>query len=302
VVALTAGACGHGGPEGKGPDADRRQVPKPAVPTGGKAHGKRIPTADKRVTSALAGITDGIEPVKAPHWRLSVDERYIPLLRWPKDGRVRRVSEGQGREGKYKLRFEIAPRPRSFRAEIARPVVPMGSDCWYGFSIFLPANWQRDRKGSIMAQWHARVGRQVPNFPNAALYVLDDKWWFRTNWNTRGDTSRIAGWRKKSFRLGPVRKGVWTDWVLHGKWSTKRDGRIGVWQDGRQVIDHHGPTTYVNDTGPYFKMGLYHPTWRHADAKVPAGSKTLVSYADAVRLSCAAGQKTGGQEEGRRPR
>lgn len=297
AIALTASACGHekaDPPGGRRPTHGKGHASAPASPGGVARHGDSSSVGvDKRVTAALAGIPDGIEGAEASQWRLSIDEGYLPLQRWPKDGRVRRVADGSAREGEHKLRFEIAPRPTSFRAEISRPVVPMGSDCWYGFSIYLPADWRRDPKGTIMAQWHAEVGRPVPNFPNVALYVLADTWQVRTNWNTRGDTSQVPGWRKKAFRLGPVRKGAWTDWVLRGKWSPKRDGLLQVWQNGRQVIDHRGPTTYVNDTGPYFKMGLYHPKWRYADARIPPGSRTLVSYADAVRLTCAGEARSG---------
>lgn len=228
-------------------------------------------------------LPDGMEK-KALTWGISKDEDYRLISSWPVTGPVRRVG-GQTRDGKYMLRFEVVPRPKVFRSEIARPSVPMGSNYWYGFSINVPKEWKRDPGGSILAQWHAQVGRDVDNYPVAALYVIGDSWQIRMNWNSRGDTSKGPGWHRKTYRLGPVRKGTWTDWVLHAKWSFEKDGLVEVWRDGQKVVRHRGPNEYVNEIGPYFKMGIYHPVWRHDGSKIPPGQRPLVSYADAVRLA-----------------
>jgi hypothetical protein len=232
----------------------------------------------------VARFSEGFERPKASGWGLSLNDGHKMLSSWPTRGPVRRVS-GRSREGRSKIWFEVVPQPKSFRSEITRKTVPMGSDCWYGFSVNVPKRWQTDPKGTILAQWHALVGRNVDNYPVVALYLINDTWQVRMNWNGQGDTSQGPGWHQKKFVVGAARKGGWTDWVVRAKWSYRSGGLLEVWHDGRKVVRHQGPNEYVNATGPYFKMGIYHPAWRHADARIPPGAIPLVSYADAVRFS-----------------
>jgi hypothetical protein len=232
----------------------------------------------------LPRFSQGFERPDAATWGISVDDGHVLPSTWPTRGPVRRVS-GASREGRHKIRFAVNPRPRSFRAEITRKTVPVGSDCWYGFSINVPKRWQRDHKGTILAQWHALVPRKVDNYPVLALYLIDDTWQVRMNWNVSGDTSQGPGWHQKKFPLGAARKGGWTDWVVHARWSHRSDGLLQVWQDGKRLVDYRGPNEYVDPTGPYFKMGIYHPAWRHGDATIPPHTIPLVSYADAIRFA-----------------
>lgn len=281
LAALMVGGCGteRSGVGGAGASPSAGPVKtQPLEKRFGKAQPRREPHAGWK-------FYDGLEKRKAPPtWGISLNDNYLPIMSWPKSGPVRRVG-GRSRDGGYMLRFEVEPRPKTFRSEIARPTVPMGSDYWYAFSINVPKKWKYDPKGSILAQWHAQVGRPVDNYPVVSLYLIRDSWQVRLNWNSRGDTSKGKGWRRKRFLLGPARKGTWTDWVLHAKWSHRSDGLLEVWHDNQKVISRRGPNEYVNDTGPYFKMGIYHPQWRHGDAKIPAGAAPLVSYADAIRFA-----------------
>jgi hypothetical protein len=256
-------------------------IPAQAETTGGMRPAVTGPSAAREVTR----LYDGFEKPKAVGgWGSSINDRYRALSSWPTRGPVRRVS-GKARDGSHVLRFEVVPKPKSFRSEVARTTVPMGSDYWYGFSINVPKQWKRDPKGSILAQWHALVTRKVDNYPVVSLYLINDSWQVRLNWNGKGDTSAGPGWHNKTFPVGPARKAVWTDWVVHAKWSYRSTGLLEVWHNGTKVISHHGPNEYVNQTGPYFKMGIYHPAWRHADAQIPPGATPLVSYADAVRFA-----------------
>ncbi len=61
----------------------------------------------------------------------------------------------------------------------------------------------------------------------------------------------------REYDLGPYETGVWTDWVMHVKWSYDQDGIAEVWKDGRKVIDQSGPNAFNDARGPFFKMGLY---------------------------------------------
>ena len=79
----------------------------------------------------------------------------------------------------------------------------------------------------------------------------------------------------------PYRKGAWTDWVFHVKWSYGSDGVTEVWENGTKVISRAGPNTYNDETGNYFKLGLYHPDYQ-IDAHPVTALKTI--YDDEVRV------------------
>jgi hypothetical protein len=239
---------------------------------------------------AMAHFSEGFEIRKASKWQLNLnEERAAPFFSWPRRGPVRRIGGGNTRDGSYKLRFEVVPKPTVFRSEIVRSPVPIGSDNWYGFSVFIPKKWRYDREATILAQWHAEVDLPVDNYPVASLYLIRDSWQVRLNWNGSGITSRGPGWGKKIYRLGAAAKGRWNDWVVRGKWSYRRDGLLEVWHDGVKAVEHRGPNAYNNESGPYFKMGIYHPAWRRPTARIKPGAQTLVSYADAIRFARNAG-------------
>lgn len=248
----------------------------------GSDAGTRPSRAHSRATE-VASFYDGFEKSQ-PTWNVALNNDWSHIKSWSSHGPVSRV-RGDSRDGHNKLRFEVDPKPTSYRSEIKRPTVPMDSEYWYGFSLNVPTQWKRDPKGSILAQWHALVDRPVDNYPVASLYLIDDTWQIRLNWNTVGDTSEGPGWGRKTFPFGKVRKGLWTDWVVHAKWSHRPDGLFEVWQDGKKLLEYRGPTEYVNTNGPWFKMGIYHPAWRTASAKIPPGTIPLVSYADDVRFA-----------------
>jgi hypothetical protein len=163
----------------------------------------------------------------------------------------------------------------------------IGSEYWYGFSIFIPDNWATDSSGEILAQWHNTPDAgEAGGSPPLALSVSGATWFISNKW----DSERVA---KKSgydgsvaYSVGTVGKGEWTDWVFHIKWSYQgKDGLLEVWKNGKRVVQKHGPNTFNDAKGPYFKFGIYKWDWRNpsggrGNSKV---SKRVV-YHDTVRV------------------
>ncbi len=198
------------------------------------------------------------------------------------------------RAGQEALQVTVPHALGSFRSEIARPPVAMGSQWWYGFSIYLPASWQQDSQGNILAQWHSilpagHTPGDSTGQPPVALAVVGDQWQLKLHWNTQGPSFSGAGKGTRTYDLGAIQPGQWADFVVHATWSHAADGLTQVWLDGHQAVDYSGPNEYATAQGPYFKIGIYHPDWKsfeaaqfNADTSV---TRPIVVYDDEIRIA-----------------
>jgi Polysaccharide lyase/RTX calcium-binding nonapeptide repeat (4 copies) len=154
------------------------------------------------------------------------------------------------------------------RAELALDKIPANSERWYGYRIMLPTSWEADASQEIVTQWH-----EYPDFdlgedwrsPPLALTIRNDKWAIDNRWDpkrvTKNNDPRPEG-GIASLWSGPYQKGVWTDWVVRAKWSSKSDGLLQIWKDGVMVVNKRGANTYNDRYAPYFKAGIYKPSWK----------------------------------------
>lgn len=136
---------------------------------------------------------------------------------------------------------------------------PMNQSMWYGFSIFLPSDYVADKVWEVVAQWYpvqddpAEMSRQ----PTLSLSTTGGKWGLSSMSSSDvispfGHTSiRSKNW---SFDQ-QINK--WTDWVINVRWDYTSNGFIKAWKDGVLVLDYKGPTSYNDQNGPFFKMGIY---------------------------------------------
>jgi hypothetical protein len=203
-----------------------------------------------------------------------------------------RVVESPSRAGKYAARFELKRGDpsvqKSKRTELVQKPIPANSERWYGFSLMLPPDWQTESSFEIVTQWPS-----VPDFnlkedwrtPSLYISTRNKAWRVTNRWDPklrthRNDPGPEGG--KAILWEGPYRKGAWTDWVVHVKWSPKSDGVLQVWKDGRLVVNKTGPNTYNDKQGPYFKMGIYKPDWKYNPKR--SSTKTRVLYIDEVRI------------------
>ncbi|HEY9624483.1 MAG TPA: heparin lyase I family protein [Crinalium sp.] len=190
------------------------------------------------------------------------------------------------------VRFELNRNDRLVhggkRAELALDKIPANSERWYGYRIMLPTSWQTDGSQEIVTQWH-----DYPDFalgedwrsPPLAITVHDNEWGIDNRWDPKrvtknNDPTPEGG--TDTLWTGPYQKGVWTDWVVHAKWSAKADGLLQIWKDGVLVVNKRGPNTYNDEYAPYFKVGIYKPSWKLNPAASSVDKRVL--YFDQMRV------------------
>jgi hypothetical protein len=212
---------------------------------------------------------------------------------WRISGNAPTITNERARAGRRALRTSLDRRKDRvpYRTEVSGPRADVGKEYWYGFSIFLPQSYRTDRIWEIVAQWHG-----VPDLddgenwrnPVMALSTTNGRWDWVSRWDDKRNTfasgKREYGGTRK-YDLGPYERDVWTDWVVHIKWSYGPDGVLEVWKNGAKVIEQNGPNAFNDQRGPYFKMGLY-KGWRDPDRPSDAADKRLL-YHDEFRMGAA---------------
>ena len=169
------------------------------------------------------------------------------------------VVERPARTGRFAGRFTLEPDQE--RAEL-EPLIekhPIGAERWYGFSLYLPADWEPIDANEVVAQWrHTNDAGETEGSPPLALRVDDDEWRINCRWDARRTSDKEEPEGKLELERIPFERGRWTDWVFHYRASFGPDGLIEAWKDGELVARHAGPNCYNDEVGLYFKWGIYH--------------------------------------------
>lgn len=184
------------------------------------------------------------------------------------------------RVAKFTLRKDDSER----RAEMKQDPIPANSERWYGFRVFVPLEHKKDPSYDVITQWAGRPDfDQGENWriPVLALVTVNDRLTIGNHWDARRVTPARDG-EKEKWDLGPVEKGVWTDWVFHAKWSYRSDGLLEVWRNGKLVVKKTGPNTYNDKTGPFIKMGIYKPQWQANPERSTTTQRVI--YIDDVKI------------------
>jgi len=202
------------------------------------------------------------------------------------------IVDDPARAGRKAVRFTLGAADPivqgSRRAELVRGKYekdPIGSERWYGISIFLPTDWATDKNHKeLIAQWHGtdeiELG-EIHRNPCLCLMVWGDG--YRIRVQTSAERIQNENAPVEDVWRAPVEKDKWTDWVFHMKWSYKPDGLLEVWKDGKKIVDRKDqPNCYNDEKGPYFKCGIYKPSW--GEGKVTEGVDKRVLYAGEVRV------------------
>ena len=100
---------------------------------------------------------------------------------WNFSGNEPTITSEKARAGRYAVKSHLHryDSHTSYRTELrAKAPIPVkGQDTWYGFSIYLPAPFERDEIGETLAQWHATSDPGESNLnPPLALKVKDGSW------------------------------------------------------------------------------------------------------------------------------
>ena len=132
----------------------------------------------------------------------------------------------------------------------------------YGWSVFVPNEFDGKSFFSIVTQWHTwGSGKNyviTPPGPPSCMTISKDAWQFKLIYQD-GETDKAA---VKYFSLGSIEgdRGKWTDYVLEVNWQSPKSGGgyLRLFKNGAQIIDYKGPTWFEEKTsGPFFKMGIY---------------------------------------------
>ncbi len=146
-----------------------------------------------------------------------------------------------------------------------------GQTFWYGWSVFVPADWPNVFPTKVaIGQFHQRGDHVVWMFQNAdgGLHVDNQ---------VPGHT--VA--RSPLITAGAFR-GRWHDIAVHARWSRGSDGFFRVFVNDKPAYDHAGPTMTADEV--YFKFGIYRSfvgRWRAATGK--RDLPTQVLYLDEIR-------------------
>lgn len=151
------------------------------------------------------------------------------------------------------------------RSELAMQRTVLGNTYWYGWSIYIPPDWQDTPRGyDIVNQW--LVYPAQIHFKKACgaagSYIARNQDKFTFAFQRQGDTQEVVCTRYPLAEVADIR-GKWVDFVMHVKWTGDQDGHLKLWMkignEPYQVMVDYTGSTYWNyaKTGPYFKMGLY---------------------------------------------
>ncbi len=224
------------------------------------------------------------------HWRLDAS------------GGTLDDSSEQARAGKRSYKITYNSKQPGKRVELVlQPGLNLGfgKDYWYGYSVYIPANWQNPTSYGVIGQWHKagykdcsknqwecdnRCCSKNPATPQPLGFYTSgssDAPTFQTQISGMDEyfaCNSTCNYNKfdyrKRFDSPTLKKGAWNDVVVHYRPVYKSAaGKVEVWLNGNKYVDVTNYTAHNDDLGPYFKLGLY-----------ATSQKNHVLYIDEIRI------------------
>jgi hypothetical protein len=155
------------------------------------------------------------------------------------------------------------------RSEFEMKRTEIGKTYWYGWSMFIPSDWQGSDGGhDIVNQWAT-----YPTSKRFATACGANGSFLARGRGGSGDgvdfllqhagDSAVIECNKFPLAKVSQMKGKWVDFVMNAKWTGNKDGFVKLWMkvgngSYTQKVDYKGRTFWNDEgAGPYFKMGLY---------------------------------------------
>ncbi len=128
-----------------------------------------------------------------------------------------------------------------------------GDEYYYGFSTYFPDAFPSSPYYQLFVQWHHDG---CCGSPPLSFWVQNDQYRLQIG----GDSGRVV-------YTAPFVRSVWSDWVLHVKWSSDAQvGFVELYQNREKVLSKtYGQTMFAGMTN-YLKLGLYRDERVTADA------------------------------------
>jgi len=152
-----------------------------------------------------------------------------------------------------------------------------GDDEWWAFSVLFPDGYSESVLGDVM-DFHANSSHGQPNLN---LVAKGDRLILHGFY---GDVDTPGEFQED---VGEIHRNRWYDFVIHVEWSSKEDGHMAVWVNGRRVLVHNGPTLYPH-LACYLKLANYH---------VPTRKPSSIIFDRVIRGTSAAAVAPGKLEE-----
>ncbi len=139
---------------------------------------------------------------------------------------------------------------RAELSESSHVQLPIGTDVWYAFSLYLPPDFPVLDRRLVIGQWKQDCGNCAADHSPAIANRYR-----RGIFSITIDTARG---RQTLFEHAGEFRGRWHRFVYHLRLVPSDDGRLQAWLDGRPAIDYRGPLGFEDDREwVYFKIGLY---------------------------------------------
>ncbi|PTY02939.1 hypothetical protein DB346_07975 [Verrucomicrobia bacterium LW23] len=190
------------------------------------------------------------------------------------------------RAGKYSMKVSL--RHDKVRSEATSFRSPADGIAKYGWSLYLPNEFDGMTQFSIVSQWHTwgsgRVAIIHPPGPPTCIVISKNTWSLLLRYQDPDNKEQYMA-TKKEFSFGDITadKGKWTDFVMEVCWRGPKEGNgyLRLYKNGEKVVDYEG-ITYFDDatSGPFFKMGVYKGAgkWKGEEAGA-------VLYCDEFRMA-----------------
>ncbi|GAL27109.1 hypothetical protein JCM19239_1123 [Vibrio variabilis] len=151
----------------------------------------------------------------------------------------------------------------AYRAEVyERYKAPFNTETRYRFKTLISEEWEFDDVRALIAQWHAtpdlHLG-EISRSPNLGIEVRNNRFLIRgqtsdlpVNLHNKEGMTRVHHYLSE-----PIEKNRWYQFDIKVMWTPSSEGYLQVQIDDATVVDYHGPTSYLDCVGPYFKAGVY---------------------------------------------
>lgn len=138
---------------------------------------------------------------------------------------------------------------------------------WWEHSILFPEDYNSPPDGQgkwlVLVDFHPQSGSICPL---ANFQIEDDGPALGLRIQGFGGVCASSADRPGKFgvSLGKVVLNTWYNFVYHVKWSSGTNGFFKVWLNGAQLLDHKGPTLYIQggvEQAVYLKLANYHSVY-----------------------------------------
>jgi hypothetical protein len=189
------------------------------------------------------------------------------------------------RAGKAAFKHWVSDRGE--RSELAMRRTEIGGTYWYGWSMFLPDDFDHRGSDTIVMQLASWPTPRNGRFPHSAngpyLEIQPDGRLIMHLQHAGDDRDMVCDDFVVAEEVSKLR-GDWIDFVMHAKWTGEKSGHFQLWmrwgkEKYEKKVDYTGRTWWNDEgAGPYFKMGAYmgEPGWK--------GPKSRTVYSDEYRL------------------